>query len=109
MSTLSFTDKMFYRVVDGQKTLKEIVRVDASEEQPKLYLQDTIYLLKDFKAKKNRGRKDVLRGQDVLVFQTEKGLYYFPVPQLEDFANYLYSLSFVLKEKVVLQPPESEK
>lgn len=94
---------MFFQVKDNKKEVKEIISVDCGKRVPRYFDSEKIFLLKRYKALQSKGRKDTLKGMDVLAFQTEKGTFLFPVEQLEQMANCLYSLSLSLKANPPLE------
>lgn len=99
-ASLSFVDKVFYHVDEaGEKNNKNIISIDCSEDAPKYFSTDNIYLLRNYKGMRSKGRKDGLKGKDVLALQTEKGIWLFPVDELDKLANYLFSIFLLLKKR----------
>lgn len=93
----TFTQKAFFNI-DG--TLKKIVVVDCVDGNPESFPTDRIMLMKNYKSGIERGRKDPLKGRDVLVFLTDKGPYVIPLDEAENFAAYMYSVAKSIKKKI---------
>lgn len=96
--TRTYTDRIFFDRIDGENVLRRTVRIDCSDGVPSDLPTDKICLLTNYKANVTRGRKDRLRGQDVVSFPTDKGRIFLPVDEVEKASNMFYSYVTSLKK-----------
>ena len=96
----TFSEKVFFTVGEEGLSPKRILIVDSPEGDPEAFPIDAIVLLKNYKKDIERGRKDPLKGRDVLTLVTRKGKLMIPLEEAEAFASYLYSISSSLKKKI---------
>lgn len=92
-----FANKTFLNK-DGSP--KKIVVVDCPKGNPEAFPSERIMLMKNYKSDIERGRKDALKGQDVIVLLTDKGPYMIPLDEAETFATYLWSVANAIKNKL---------
>lgn len=87
----SYVERMFFNVVDGQMVPKNIGYDDCSEGPPETLPDDKICILSDYKKNIKRGRKDPLKGQNVLAIPSDKGHVLIPFEEAIRYANLIYS------------------
>jgi len=97
----SFTDKIFFNLGEDGPILKKVALYDASLEEPEEFPNDILTVLINYKKGIIRGRKDPLKGQDIIVLKTEKGPYYVPLSEAKAFAARIYSLAEALEKKKI--------
>lgn len=89
----NFTEKIFFNQNGSEQKPKKVVLVDCPKGDPETFPNDRIMLMRNYKADIERGRKDPLKEEDVLVLMTDKGPYQIPLNQAKEFAAYLYSVA----------------
>lgn len=82
----------------------KILIVDAAEGEPDFLPTDKILILKKYKRNIVRGRKDPLKGRNVICLPSDKGHIMLPLEESLDFANMLQALSEKIAEKLNEQP-----
>lgn len=104
-SAASFSEKTFFTGSGANKKVKTVSVVDCAQGVPESLPSDRILLLKNYKQKTMRGRKDALRGKAILVLPTPKGPLYLPFEDAKQFATYLYSFTVSVEKKTSAQVP----
>lgn len=87
----TFTERMFFDSVDGRLVAKKTARIDCSNGVPDSLPEGRICLLTNYKVNISRGRKDPLRGKDVIAVPSDKGWLMFPLEEAKDAASFLFS------------------
>jgi hypothetical protein len=83
----------------------KILVVDAAEGEPEFLPFDKIVILKRYKRNIVRGRKDPLKGRNVLCLPSDKGHIMLPLEESLAFANMLQALSEKISEKLKEESP----
>lgn len=87
----TFTERMFFDSVDGKMVVKKTARIDCSDGVPEALPENRICLLTNYKANISRGRRDPLRGKDVVAVPSDKGWMLFPLDEAKEAASFLFS------------------
>ena len=95
----TFTEKAFFNQSESDLELKPVVLYDASEAEPEDYPNEVITLLTNYKKGIVRGRKDPLKGRDVLAIKTDKGINYIPIDEAKSYAARIYSLAHQIEKR----------
>ena len=93
----TFTEKMFFDSVDGKLVVKKTARIDCSDGVPEALPEGRICLLTNYKVNISRGRKDPLRGKDVIAVPSDKGWVMLPLQEAKDAASFLFSYASSLE------------
>jgi hypothetical protein len=91
--TRNFSEKVFFNQEGSELQPKKVAIVDCPKGDPETFPSDRIIIMRKYKVDIERGRKDPLKGEDVLVLMTDKGPYQIPLNQAMKFASYLYSVA----------------
>lgn len=98
----SYVERIF---LDFDMKPYKILVVDAAEGEPDFLPSDKILILKKYKRNIVRGRKDPLKGRNVLCLPSDKGHIMLPLEESLAFANMLQALSEKITEKLNESPP----
>lgn len=93
----TFTQRSF---LDFDLKPSKVLIVDASDGEPDYLPTDKILILKKYKKNIVRGRKDPLKGRNVLCIPSDKGHIMLPLEEALGFANLLQALSEKVSEKL---------
>jgi hypothetical protein len=96
----TYVDRIFFDYLNGTLSIRKTKRIDCSDGVPTDLPTDKICLLINYKVNVKRGRKDRLRGKEVLCFPTEKGRLFLPLDEVEKAAHMLYSYVSSLKKMI---------
>lgn len=102
----TYTEKMFFKVENGNLVGKNIGRIDCSLGLPDSFPEDTICLLVNYKKDIVRGRKDPLKGKDLLAISSEKGPILIPFDEAVQFAHLVFSAATAAKRLLTPEPAE---
>lgn len=102
----SYTERMFFDSVDGEMVRKKTVRIDCSDGVPDNLPEGEICLLVNFKKNIARGRKDPLKGRDVLAIPADKGRIFLPFDEALRAASFLFSYTTSLKKTLESSEPD---
>ena len=94
----SFVQRMFFNMINGELSLKNVLPIDCSNGEPKLLPKDRVLLLTNYKANIERGRKDKLQGKNVFAFPYDKGFFYMPVEEAEEALEAMFSYVTTVKK-----------
>lgn len=95
--TRTYVQRIF---LDSEMKPYKVLVVDAAEGEPDFLPPDKILILKKYKRNIVRGRKDPLKGRDVLCLPSDKGHIMLPLEEALGFANILQALSEKVSEKM---------
>jgi hypothetical protein len=93
----TYTQRSFLDV--DMKPYKVLI-VDAAEGEPEFLPLDKILILKKYKRAIIRGRKDPLKGRNVLCIPSDKGHVMLPLEEALTFANLVQALAEKISEKL---------
>lgn len=96
----SYAERMFFDVVDGDLLRKKTIRIDCADGIPESLPEGEICLLVNYKKNITRGRKDPLKGRDVLAIPADKGRIFLPFEEASTLATYLYSYTKSLMKSI---------
>jgi hypothetical protein len=96
----TFTERMFFDMVNSGMVVKKTARIDCSDGVPEALPDNRICLLTNYKANISRGRKDRLRGKDVLAIPSDKGLILIPLDEAKNAASFLFSYATSLQSSL---------
>lgn len=97
----TYTQRSF---LDSDMKPYKILVIDAAEGEPDFLPSDKILILKKYKRNIVRGRKDPLKGRNVLCLPSDKGHIMLPLEESLAFANMLQALSEKITEKLNEKP-----
>lgn len=104
----SYVDRMFFDWVDGRMVPKRANTVDCSAGVPDLP-KDQILILENYKRDKQRGRKDKLEGETVLLIPTDKQPIMLPLREALRAAGHMHSyVTALLRNYTIPQEQEDE-
>lgn len=100
LDSLSYVDRAFFKSESGTKVLKTVITYDGSEGLPSSLPEDYIIVLLNYKSSFERGIKDPLKGQDVVVIHLGGKPHLYPLSELTSLGSKLYSLGYAVSKKV---------
>lgn len=96
----SYVERMFFNLVDGELVGKNIGRIDCADGPPENLPEDKICLLLNYKTNIKRGRKDSLKGKNVLAIPSDKGHVLIPYEEAVQYANWVFSAAVTAQRLV---------